>query len=646
MTKISILNIYSRTPVILKILILILLTWGIQTLFLYPAVHWGMNWDDWRWLFYFDSHQGNNLSNFFAIKNDLNSVHPLQQTYYIGILKAIFGFNQTIFQLITLLFKSLAAISVAFLIFKLTKDKLFSILAIFFFTVFPSTAGILYVLTGMNYLIVVFMSFSIYFYIQSAKKEKKILLASLLFFLALSAGPARSYLLLPIPLMVELVRLRRSFRPFTFLRRLVIFYFPLIFLRSYPGSFTPTYEISVRLKQLASGNLYTLTLPFQELSTLFIDQHILQDILTFGRLLIPFIPPDINGFLVLNSILVTLSMFLGFVFKGKQKMWSFVLKIVVSTFTLEVIFYVLGQFGINNGKIAFNDLAGDPYWYAPLNPTVYQASLGGYFLLLGGILTLEWWRNQRDNNTLKITVFGWFWAVFSIFLLYITNYRYEMIAESIDRYTFVCSAGAVIFIAGIFALSFKGLEKIKNLNRKLLLVFLFCCSIFMVAYQDYKYMNKYFSDSYNHQGDSGRMVNALIQNNMYQNFLTKFGKENLRKSVILYIDYGGEYGGIAFNQASFSEPIKYRIFYDENTNLIRNNCKVVVTDIKMLEKAFTIYNGEKGLIYDSICVEPEFGSKAQTIFYPLSNFYAYKMENEEFMDIKDEIIRRFDHSGQ
>lgn len=639
MIKISILKIYNRIPVIIKILLLILLGWCAQILFLSQAVNWGMNWDDWRWLFYYDVHQGNDLSKFLAIRNDVGNVHSLQQTYYIGILKAIFGLNLTIFQLITLLFKSLAALSVAFLIFKLTKDKLFSILAIFFFIIFPSTAGLLNVVTGLNYLIVVFMSFSIYFYIQSVKIEKRILLASLFFFLALCAGPARAYLLIPIPLIVELVRLRRKFHLFIFFRRLMIFYFPLILLKSSPGSFNPTHDILARLRQLTSGNLYALTLPFQQFSTLFIDQHILQDILSFGRSRIPFMNPIISGFLILNSILFTLSVLLGFAFKGKQKMWSFVLKVMVPSLILEVIFYIFGQISMYNDKIAFNDFEGNTYWLAPFNPTVYQASLGGYIFLLGLRLTQEWWRNQRDNNTYKITLAGWFWSVSLIVVLYITNYRYEMIAESNDRYTFVSAIGAVIFIAGIFAISFKGFEKIKNLNLRLLSVFLLCCIIFAVAYKDYKYLNKYYSDFNNHLGDSVRMVSASNQNTMYQHFLTKFGKENLKKPVILYLDNGG----VIFNRASFSEPIQYRIFYDENVNLIRNNCKVVTSDIKILEKAYTIYNGEKGFIYDTSCVDPEFGIKSQTIFYPLNNFYAYKIENKEFIDIKDEIINKLNH---
>ncbi len=638
--KIPILHIYNKTPIILKIIVLILLCWFAQILFIYQSVNWGWSWDDWRWLFYYDAHQGNNLSNFFAIKNDIGSIHPLQQTYYIGLLKEVFGFNQAAFQMITLLFKSLAALSIGWLVYRFTKDKIFTFLTIFFFIIFPSTAGLLYILTGLNYLIVVFMSFSIYFYIRSVKINKKeILLSSLFFFLALCAGPARAYILLPIPLIMELVRLKKSFHPFVFLTRLAIFYLPLFLLRSNQGAFDPTTEIFTRLIQINSGNLYTLTLPFQELSTLFIDQHILNNILTFGRSLIPFISSNIARFMILNSFFIIASSFLGFIFKGKQKMYSFVLKTIFPTLVLEIIFYILGQFGIHNGRIAFNDPQGQTYWYAPFDSTIYQASLGGYIFLLGGVLSLEWWES-KDNSVQKITLLGWFWAVFSIFLLFITNYRYEMIAESIDRYTTISSVGAIVFVAGIATLSFNELKKIKQIKLKLLLIYFLSLVILVVTYWDYKYMDEYFADyGFNeHQGDSMRMISATTQNIIYKRFLSKFGRDNLTKPAILYID--GE--GNIFNQSSFSEPIKYRIYYDENANLIRNNCKIVITDIKELKKAYAIKNGEKGFLYETSCVDPKFGVIGQTVFYPLSNFYAYRIENKEFIDIKDDTLLQLD----
>jgi len=98
-----------------------------------------------------------------------------------------------------------------------------------------------------------------------------------------------------------------------------------------------------------------------------------------------------------------------------------------------------------------------------------------------------------------------------------------------------------------------------------------------------------------------------------------------------------------FNYGSFMHTIRYRLFYDENGNIIRNNCKkTVIDDFEELKKNFVIKDGEKGFMYDSDCIDQDSSLIGLKVFYPLSNFYAYKIENKEFVDIKDEIISQLE----
>ena len=609
-------------------ILLILLVWVVHVFFHPHIVQSGMQGDDWWWLFYYDTHKASQLSNFFTIKYDLGSPHPLQQMYYIGTLRNIFGLNQTAFQLTTLLFKSLAAVSAAYLVFKLTKDKLFAFLVIFFFIIFPSTAGLFVIVTGLNYLIFAFICFSIYFYLQSVKDKKYILLASLFFFLALSAGPARAYLLMPVPFIVELVRLVRKFRPFVFIRRLIIFYFlPYVFLRinETQYQFNPMVGVFTRIRQITDGNLYTFSLPFQMFSTLFVDQSILKGM------------PNLLGFVVINLILFLLSIFLGFVIFSREKMKFFIAKIMFSTIALEIIFYVLALIHSNSGDIPFVDVEGNVYFHLALNPTIFQASIGGYIFILGILLILEWWKNQRENKILIVTVFAWIWSVISILILYLTNPWWSMIVLSNDRYIFSSSLGAVIFTAAIFTLSLKALEKIKNLKFRLLCFSIVGAIILLVAWKDYKALDQ---DYYAFVERDGEAI-SYWENIMYRRFIDKFDRENLRKPALVFINDSQD---VKFNGPQFIRQIIHRIYYDENDNLIRDNCKVVTTNIKDLEKAYTVYNGEKGFLYEyTICVDRNISSGGRyNIFYPLTNFYAYRIENKEFIDIKDEILGQLD----
>lgn len=617
----------------IKILLLILVVWVIQILFLNQAAKWGMNgWDDWGWLYYFDFHKGGDLSNFSKIKEDTGTPYIWTEIYYIGPLKELFGLNQTSFKYVELLFKALAGLSAAFLIYKLTNDKLFTLLTIFFFIIFPSTAGVLShnVLSG-GYLSIVFMCFFVLFYFQSVRHSKKIYLASLFYYLALLACPPRAYLILPVPLLVELIRLRKSFRPYTFIGRLVIFYIvPLVTLQSRPGWFDPMRYFYMRIHQITSGNLYTLAFPFQAISTLFIDQSFIVEILELRKKM-PFINSYLSGFLILDILLFVISVFLGFVIKKTGRV-SFILWLSFLTLVLEILFHMFGLFSLDKAinTISFINLEGVSYLQQTLDPTIYQASFGGYIFILGLIIGLDWWKHQRSNKILMVITFAWMWTVGSEVLLYLTNSWWNMITESNDKYILACSLGAVIFFAGIITLCFNSFLKIKNVIIKLVSCLFFFILISIVTYKEYRYIDTFYFNW--NEGEGG---SVYWQDTMYQRFLDKFGKENFKKDVLLYVDPGS----IKFNKGSFGYPITYRIFYDEKGNFIRGFCKEVIVDIKILQDSYVIINGERGFSFNGKCVDRNIPPSA---FLPLDNFYAFKMENKNFIDIRSEIINQLD----
>ncbi|MBI2596930.1 hypothetical protein HYW41_02125 [Candidatus Daviesbacteria bacterium] len=631
--------------IILKIsaaVFLILLVWFVQILFLPQAVKWGMNGHDWEYLLYFDSHRGDNLNNFFRIKDDLGNPYFVQIVYYLGTLRQIFGLHPTIFKLVDIFWKSLAAVSIGYLVYKILKDKLFAFFAIFFSIIFPSAAGPLnFTMSGINFLIIPFTCLFVFYYIQSTKEPKKILLASFFFFLAVCAGPARAYLILSVPIFIELIRLVRSFRPFVFLRRLLVFYIlPYIALNW--GPFQPTHEIYVHIIQVMRGNLYTLTLPFQSTSALFIDQSILKSVLEWRKLLLPSINPELGGFLMLNVFFLILSIFLGFAIKGRRGVYSFALKVIIPTLLIEAAFYFFGLLSSNfTHNVTFLDAEGSLRFTESLNPTVFQASIGGYYFILGLILSLEWWRNQRSNKSLMLLAAAWFWSIASVVELFLTTSRYEMIYHSNDRYFLVSTLGAVLFTAGIFTLSFKTLVKLKDLKYRLLSISIFFMVVLLITWKNYQFLYQFFYDWNEREGGS-----VYWQNTMYQRFLTKLGKENLKKPIFLYIDPKSKSETARFLGGSFFNPLGFRIFYDENDSLIRDNCKVVTNDIKLLEKAYVVQNREKGFKYDTSCIDAYQSTGGKIVFYPLTNFYAFRMENRDFVNIKDEILAKLDQSGQ
>lgn len=624
----------------LKILALAFLVWVAQILFLNQAVRWGMNGgDDWQLLFYYDVARGYNPTKFFSIANYLGTPYLWTQLYYLGALKSIFGLNQLIFKEIEILFKVLAAFSSVFLVFKLTKNKLFAFLTIYFFIVFPSTAGVLSHVGLMGgYLSIIFGCIFILLYIQN---PKKIYLISLFFFLALLACPPRAYLLLPIPFMVELIRLRNHFKVITFLKRLLIFYLPLILLmgKSNASWFEPHKEFLMRIKQITDGNLYTISLPFQAISMLFINQTILEEILEIGKRFLPFINPIVSNFLFINFVLLLITSCLGVVIKG-GKGFYFLIKVMGITLLLQILFYLFGVMSLQDNIIIFKDLKGNQYWQESIYPSIYQASLGGYIVSLGIILISEWWKNQRGNKLLVITCAAWVWMVFSQTFLYLTNRWWMMIIESNDRYILLSSIGAVIFTAGIFTLIITSINRLKNLNFKWSLLLMTYLVILVISYKDYKYLDSFYR-SWN-EGEGGSFY---WQDIMYQRFVDKLGQDNLKKSLFLYIERSGD---TRFNEGSFINPLRVgRMYYDEKGTFLRGYCKLFTDDFNIVKAAYTTKDRKKGFAYNTVCVNPDIGQREEIVFYTLDNFYAYRIQNKGFIDIKSEILSqlaKIDHS--
>lgn len=618
-----------------KIVFLIILIWVVQTLFLYQASKSGFNgWDDWGQLFYYEVYNARDLRNLPFIINETGTPYMWTEEYNVGFLKDIFGLNQRAIKLVELLFKSIAALSIAFLAYKFTKDRLLAFFVVFFFIIFPSTAGVLsHIIFVGAYLTLIFICAFIVFYSQSLKQPRKIILASVFFFLALLVCPPRAYLILPVPFLIELYRLRKGFNIFRFLRRMLIFYLPLIFLQSRPGSFIPHLELLAHFKQIISGNLYSLSFPFQATSALYLDKSILAEILKSvgSNLGSPY--PDLKGLIIVNFILIFFSLFFGFLLK-KKKLTPFIVKVLGLTFLVEVVFLLFGFLSSSDGKVSYINYTVGSTYTQTLSDSIYQAIFGGFYFILGLLISLEWWFNKRENKVLAIISIAWFWTFFSEFFLYFTNHWYYMVGQSYDRYIIVSSMGAVIFIAGIFSLIFKSLEKIKKLRTKYVCLFLLILFIFILAWKNYELMGKFYYQWNEEQG-----WGSYWQDTMYQSFLQKLGKEKLNESILIYID---DNVGNAFNEGSFIYPARFRLFYDFNDKIIKDNCKGVISNVDNLKKAYTIQNGEKGFLADSICVNPIISFQMKPVFYPLINFYAYKIENKEFIDIRDEIISKIE----
>lgn len=622
--------------------LLVIFIWIAQTLFLSQAAKTGFNgWDDWGMLTTYEAFNGDDPKSFPAIAKFFGSPYLWSQAYNIGPLKNIFGLHQEYFRLLEYLMKSLAALSAGYLVYRFTKNRLFTSLTILFFIIFSSTAGPLsHIIFIGAYLTLILICFSVIFYAQSNKNPSRIFLSSLFFFIAILACPSRAYLIVPVPLFIELFSFCRSFKIIKFLKRFFIFYFPLVVLQIIMflngdrphTAFTPHLDFISRIQQITSGNLYTLSLPFQAISNLFIDVAFIQEGLKVIQLYIGLTNHLLVGFLAMNFILLILSLALGLVFRGR-KFIGFAIFLISLTILMELVFYLFGIRSLHSGLIAYVSVVkGVEPFQQSLNPSIFQASLGAFYFVLGVMVGWEWWRSK--NKILQVTFLAWLWSILSEFLLYLTTHWYDFLARSFERYVITCSLGVVIFMAGIFVLSIQASTKIKNIRLTPLLFILISTLILLIIWKNYKLLDNYYLTWNEFNGYS-----AYWQDIMYQKFLEKVGSDNLRGGMLLYIDFNQGSKDTSFNQGSFVYPARFRLFYDSNGKLIRDVCKAVSSEIDTLKNAYSLQHEQRGFLMDSICINSSSLSYVK-IFYPLNNFYAYKMEDKEFYNIKADVLEK------
>ena len=77
--------------------------------------------------------------------------------------------------------------------------------------------------------------------------------------------------------------------------------------------------------------------------------------------------------------------------------------------------------------------------------------------------------------------------------------------------------------------------------------------------------------------------------------------------------------------------------------IISDGCISEISDKKILKSSLLLKNNKLGFEYPGICVDQknEVGShmKKAMAFYGLDNFYAFRIQDGEFIDIKNEIFK-------
>ena len=145
---------------LLPLLILIPLVAVLQYLILKPHLRYAFADVDWMFLLSFkqlSAQYYDPISHFINAWTQWGVY--TYQVYYIGLIDQFFGFNYRNFQIVTLIFKIIATLSIYPVIFLITKSKLAAFLTTLIYAVAYSSVGVMYtVVTSGLFVAIPFMN--------------------------------------------------------------------------------------------------------------------------------------------------------------------------------------------------------------------------------------------------------------------------------------------------------------------------------------------------------------------------------------------------------------------------------------------------------------------------------------------------------
>lgn len=598
--------------------------------------------EDWPFIVLYRSLDFNFLDKLIYVWKT-SGLHTSAQIFHIGILSDFFGFNYSAYQIVNVALKAIGTISFFPLILILFKSRKLAFLATILFGISSATAGsFLWVVKGSEYIGIVLMNvFLITYYFVIIKNSKKLLLLSSFLFLAsyLMAPPRMFPLLLLVPL-VEIFWLLKT-RKLNNLKysifRGIVYILPVILI-SLPAPVSSCCPFTSRplvlLKDIINGNLHNLLDPFAGIGwTLltndyweFFDKLEMDTFKNLGSFL----------FFLKDPMLIfgILTLFLSLILSKKPR--KFFLMIFGLNFITEILFFfVAGYHFYISAELVSLDSPGH------FLTTKYPALVGIYIFIVAFVSFLEW-RKNRDNNLLKAM---WVGPIFSAIFLWPTWIIMGYLINdhsSVHWYFGIPAMGTTLFLAAILIQLY---EKLKR--RKLLRIF---SSLVVLVITAIFYYTHGVAVAKQYLGINPEKITLQDQTALQGKLISKLGPHARIGDILVYLDIVEDTVNLRRTKQFYREALSvhhpgyhfgYWVHFRRSGNKgINNGCIEAITDQETLRVRFALKDGKKGFIHTGYCIDQSLEPYTKdTVFYGLDNFYAFRIENGEFIDIREEALQ-------
>lgn len=627
----NLVKIFKNSNILIIFLVLVITVLFLQFTLLDLALKIGFKPDDWILYFSYKSLGQHPLSKVTGLWAE-RGIYTTYQVYYMGLLEKLVGFDYRSFQIVNVIFKSLATVAVFPLMLVIFKNKSLAILTTFFFAISYAAVGPLeFVVKGSDYVAIFWMCiFLTVYYLIINKYPRNFLLLGiglLLLVLTLGFSPIRLFpllFLLPLTEIYLVLRHKSLDNLRNTLIRMLVFYLPFIILILYsPGSILGFMQSPLGIfKRIIEGNWHLLLSPFSGIGYTFITNEYWGKI--FGSLSVDSLEKYIyfllGGPTVIFGVLTVIVAYI----QSRQPRRFFLF-----AFTLNFILEILVFFIATHSKY----LPGN-YGLHYEQSDLYSALFGIYILVLGLACFLEWIKDGKNNLLMALWMGVLFLFVFTFAIWAFAPFGTSFSPTS--YYLVVSSLGSSIFISAFLISIYNKVIRFKKRLLKIISLVLLLVLVIFIFVMNSQEIHSRFLDLL----ANGRA--AREQQLLQGKFKERLGNFNNSKPALFYFDSSDLSGeGGSFYSEGFLGSFPFWMHFQGNK--LTDGCLEVLylNEYRQLLPYIREQDGERGFFFRSLCVENGKASY-KDIFYKPENFYAFKIKSKDFINIKNEVLKELE----
>lgn len=599
-------------------ILLIVIVVFLQYDLLKPALKVGLTPDDWSFILIYRLLGSNPLSKFAEVWVQ-RGPYTTVPIYYTGSINSIVGFNYLNLQLVSIFFKTLATLVIFPLVLVISKNKLLAFLSTILFAMsYPSAGPLETAVEPSEYLGMFSMGIFLTVYYKTIKddslKWSHLGLATILLVLTILLSATRLYPLVAFIPIVEIyllikkpkisvlkssvLRLAVLFSPFIF----IFLYYPKVIL-NYIGT-VPTVILKV-----VEGNWHLILTPLQGVGH---SLPFTQNLKFLGIIKTDAFDNYLFFILAGPSVVFGVTIFLLAFLKSKNP-WRFFLLTFLINFFLEIfVFFIARHYlAIPSGSRMNFDVS-----------KIYLTLFGLFIIVLTFMYWVEW-EIQGRKNSLFLAI--WTGPTVSFIFIALTWVLADInlsFGGAQDHYLMIPAAGMSVFVAGLLTLTY---ERARIMATPFIFI-----TLIIFYFLNRSLIYSYF-DSANKNGRA-----AAGQEMIQSRFREKIKDIDLSKPALFYFDTSELSSDGPFYTEGLLSILPFFTHFRGN-DLIDGCTEVFYESKQKLAQLIQQKGAEKGFVYRSLCVRGGKGGYS-VIFYKPENFYAFRLKNKDFIDIKAELL--------